>query len=83
LKVKCFSESYFVEGRGDVPCCLLDGCQYSGGTSSLHFRIEDSSSSLMMEVAISSGILTPTPNYTASQSIRISIINALITKNII
>jgi hypothetical protein len=68
-----------LEGRGGAPCCLLDGCRYSGGTSILHFRIEESSSTLMREVASSFGILAPIPNYTASQSIRISIINASIT----
>jgi hypothetical protein len=36
----------------------------------------------MMEVASSSGILAPIPNCKASQSIRISIINALITYHI-
>jgi hypothetical protein len=67
-----------VDGRVGAPCCLLDGCQYSGGTSSLHFRIEESSSTLIMEVASSFGILAPIPNYTASKSIRVSIISALI-----
>jgi hypothetical protein len=27
-----------VEGRGGAPCCLLDGCQYSGGISSVHLQ---------------------------------------------